>query len=162
MYIPDIFFRTENKLHFFQSLQMSLDARVGQFSIHSPESIKFMEKIFADEFVLNTMKHGLRPEFTSEPGPYYEPNNKSCLDNLSIAQSKVEGWLKMGLLTEVNTRPYCCSPLTVSEKIDYLTGERKKRPCLDLSRHIYTFIGTSMFNTINKTQHKYNQYNNGR
>ena len=109
---------------------------VGKFSIHSPDAIKFMERITTDSFVLDTLKEGLKLDFVDQPGPYYEANNRSCLDNLEIAQQKVASWVAAGFVKEVSSRPYCCSPLTVSEKTDYLTGTKKKRPCLDLSRHV--------------------------
>ena len=81
-----------------------------------------MRKLSADEFVLNTMENGLLFDFVSEPGPYFEENNQSCLQNLEVAQKKVKSWLDKGLVSETKTRPFCCSPLTVSEKIDYLSG----------------------------------------
>ena len=115
---------------------MALNSKVGKFSIHSDEAIKYMEKLHPAPSVLDIMKNGLRLPFVTLPGPYYETNNHSCLANIEVARKKVAGWLKAGNIREVNTRPYCCSPLTVSEKTDYLTGEVKKRPCLDLSRHI--------------------------
>ena len=115
--------------------------RVGKHSIHSPEAIRFMEeRITTDPYVLDILKEGLKLDFVTPPGPYYEPNNRSCLDNLEVAQQKVAGWLAAGSVKEVSSRPYCCSPLTVSEKTDYLTGTKKKRPCLDLSRHVNQHI----------------------
>ena len=114
----------------------SLNSRVGQYSIHDSEAIKYFEKLQPDPIVLDIVKNGLKLPFISQPGPYYEPNNQSCLTNIEVARKKISTWLKLGNITEVQSRPYCCSPLSVSEKIDYLTGERKKRPCLDLSRHI--------------------------
>ena len=62
------------------------------------------------------MKEGLKFQFTSDPGPYYEPNNRSCLENLEVVQDKVAGWLKSGAVKEVKYKSYVCSPLSVSEK----------------------------------------------
>ena len=124
---------------------MSEFPRVGKYSIHDKESLTFVRKLSPDPFVLETMEHGLLLDFVSEPGPYYEKNNKSCVENLQVAQNKVASWLEMGLVSETKTRPHCCSPISVSEKLDYLTGLKKKRPCLDLSRHVNTFIRPNTF-----------------
>ena len=114
---------------FLICFRMSLNVKIGKFSIHSSESIAFMESLNPSDYVLS-----------SPPPPYFEPNNKSCLDNLSVAQSKVKKWSSQGIVYQVKTRPYCCSPLTVSAKTDYLTGQVKLRPCLDLSRHINKYV----------------------
>ena len=113
-----------------------LSIRVGERSIHSRESLAFMEKCSPAPEVLAIMKHGLKLPFTREPPPYYEENNKSCMDNIQVARKKVKQWTKEGFVTEVGSKPFVCSPLTVARRTDYLTGEEKFRPCLDLSRHI--------------------------
>ena len=120
--------------------RMSLNVKVGKFSIHSQESIEFMKNLGPDEYVLQIMQEGLKLDFDEIPPPYWEPNNASCLNNLSTAQSKVNKWLEQGIVYRVSSRPYCCSPLTVSAKTDYLTGEVKLRPCLDLSRHVNKYV----------------------
>ena len=97
---------------------MALNSRIGKFSIHSDEAIKYMEKLQPAPSVLDLMKNGLKLSFVTLPGPYYKTNNHSCLANIEVARKKVAGWLKAGNIREVNTRPYCCSPLTVSEKTD--------------------------------------------
>ena len=119
---------------------MSLNVKVGKFSIHSSEAIEFMKNLNPDPAVLSIMREGLKLEFIEHPSEYYEQNNKSCLENLSVAQSKVEKWVKQGICYKVNQRPYCCSPLSISSKTNYLTGEVKLRPCLDLSRHVNKLI----------------------
>ena len=119
---------------------MTLKVKVGKFSIHSEESIAFMERLHPSDYVLSIMKNGLQFDLSETPPPYFEPNNKSCLDNLSVAQIQVEKWLKLGIVYRVKSRPYVCSPLTVSSKTDYLTGEVKLRPCLDLSRHVNKYL----------------------
>ena len=119
---------------------MTLNVKVGSFSIHSQDSISFMERLSPSDYVLSIMRHGLQFDLKETPPPYFEPNNQSCIQNLSVAQSQVEKWLKLGIVYEVKTRPYVCSPLTVSAKTDYLTGEVKLRPCLDLSRHINKYL----------------------
>ena len=120
--------------------EMSLNVKVGKFSIHSKESIEFMKKLDPSDEVLSIMQNGLKFELTEPPLPYFAPNNKSCVDNMSSAQTKVSKWLKQGIVYQVKNRPYCCSPLTVSAKTDYLTGQEKLRPCLDLSRHLNKYL----------------------
>ena len=116
---------------------MSLhDTRVGEFSIHSEQSLKFMRNLAPDPQVLEWMENGLRLPFTRAPAEYFEDNNKSCKENLEVARKKVRQWVEKGFVTEVKNRPHCCNPLSVSSRVDYLTGEEKFRPCLDLSRHV--------------------------
>ena len=112
------------------------DIRVGPNSIHSPEALKFMRMLAPDPHILEIMEKGLKLPFISEPSSYFEDNNKSCKENMSVARKKVYQWVEAGLVSEVQQRPFVCSPLTVSSRTDYLTGEKKFRPCLDLSRHI--------------------------
>ena len=78
-----------------------------------------MRKLDPDPMVLSIMKEGLKFDFAEIPPPYFEKNNKSCLENLEIAQEKIEKWLKKGIIYEVRHRPYCCSPLTVAAKTDF-------------------------------------------
>ena len=120
--------------------RMALDVRVGKYSIHSKESISFMEQLCPNDFVLSVVKNGLQFDFTETPPPYFEPNNKSCLQNLPVAQSQVQKWMKQGIVYRVKSRPYVCSPLSVSSKTNYLTGEVKLRTCLDLSRHLNHYL----------------------
>ena len=78
--------------------RMSLNVKVGKFSIHSQESIEFMKNLGPDEYVLQIMQEGLKLDFDEIPPPYWEPNNASCLNNLSTAQSKVNKWLEQGIV----------------------------------------------------------------
>ena len=118
------------------------DIKVGPLSIHSSESIQFVRKLEPDPYVLQIMENGLKLPFISEPQSYYEDNNKSCKDNIVVAQKKVQQWVDIGAVSEVRDRPHVCSPLSVASRTDYLTGETKMRPCLDLSRHINPLLET--------------------
>ena len=77
---------------------MALSVKVGKFSIHSPEAVEFVRKLDPDPMVLSIMKEGLKFDFAEIPPPYFEENNKSCLENLEIAQEKIEKWLKKGII----------------------------------------------------------------
>ena len=111
-------------LNLSSSFRMTLNVKVGSFSIHSQDSISFMERLNPSDYVLSIMRHCLQFDLKETPPPYFEPNNQSCIQNLSVAQSQVEKWLKLGIVYEVKTRPYVCSPLTVSAK----TGSLQRCP----------------------------------
>ena len=112
------------------------DLRVGPFSIHSPEALQYMRRLDPAPHVIEIMENGLTLPFTSEPSCYFEDNNMSCKNNMSVARKKVDQWVEAGLVSKLQQRPFVCSPLSVSSRTDYFTGEKKFRPCLDLSRHI--------------------------
>ena len=66
---------------------MALTSRVGERSIHDSEAIAYVEKLQPNPLVMDIMKNGLKLPFISEPGPYFESNNKSRLDNIEVAES---------------------------------------------------------------------------
>ena len=80
--------------YFRLSFRMSPNVQIGEFSIHTSESIAFMEKLNPSDYVLSIMKNGLQFDFIETPPPYFDRNNKSCRENLSVAQSTVKKWLK--------------------------------------------------------------------
>ena len=53
-----------------------------------------MERLNPSDYVLSIMRHGLQFDLKETPPPYFEPNNQSCIQNLSVAQSQVEKWLE--------------------------------------------------------------------
>ena len=113
--------------------------RVGQYSIHDEVSIKFMKKLDPEPQVIQIMEEGFRLPFTTDEKnipKYYEPDNKSCVDHIEVAMKKIKSWEENNFIVKVQEKPYICSPLSVSEKMDYLTGETKFRPCIDASRHL--------------------------
>ena len=105
--------------HHFQS--MSRNVRVGQYSIHSRESIEFYRSLNASVETISILEHGLKLDFKEVPQAYFEENNRSCIENLQVAQSKVKKWEELGVVYKVKSRPHCTSPLTVSSKVDYLS-----------------------------------------
>jgi hypothetical protein len=51
----------------------------GKLSIHSKESISFMEKILkAGSWQLKVIKEGYKPQFSTHPPKYRERNNRSA------------------------------------------------------------------------------------
>ena len=117
--------------------------RVGQYSIHDEASIKFMKKLDPEPQVIQIMEEGFRLLFTTDEKnipPYYEPNNKSCVDHVDVAMKKIKSWEENNFIVKVQEKPYVCSPLSVSEKMDYLTGEKKLCPSIDASRHLNKYL----------------------
>ena len=117
--------------------------RVGRFSIHDSTSIKFMKRLNPAPEVLQIMEQGLRFNFTTDERdipPYHAENNKSCINNIDIAIKKIQSWEEKGFIVKVPNWPYICSPLSVAAKLDYLTGQKKLRPCIDASRHLNKYL----------------------
>ena len=113
----------------------------GKLSIHSPESISFMESIGAPKLVISILRDGLKlPFHRGLPPRYSEPNNASAKLHAGVLRKKVAKWLEQGYCHRVPIKPPVCSPLSVSSKLDLLTGEIKLRPCYDASRHLNKYL----------------------
>jgi hypothetical protein len=89
---------------------------------------------------MGILRNGFTPEFVSEPSPYKERNNRSTLNNPETVQKKLQEWIKQGHVTELESQPHCCSPLSVAEKLDSDTRLVKKRVVLDMSRHVNRYL----------------------
>ena len=59
---------------------------------------------------------------------------------MDVLWDKMVNWEKKGFCERVEERPFCCNPMSVVSKVDLKTGEMKKRPCMDFSRHINKYI----------------------
>ena len=109
-------------------------------SIHSTSSYNFMSRIIGVEnWVLEILEHGLKPEFSSTPPPSYEEkkgNNKSAKDNIDFLRSKTEEWVNQGHVIKLATKPDHVHPMTVAQKTNPITKVTKFRPCIDLSWNI--------------------------
>ena len=117
------------------------DKLSGKKSIHSADSIKYYkDELKADDWVLSVLENKYRIPFISTPGPYYEPNNKSAVNNKKFLWEKMLEWETGDFVMRQEKRPYCCNPMTVAEKLDHKTGKTKLRPCMDFSRHVNNFI----------------------
>ena len=107
----------------------------GKLSIHSIEAIKFWEKeLRAEDWVLNILQHGLKPDFHNPPPNYAEENNRSAIKNMTLLKAKVAEWEKEGYVQKCISPPPFLNPMTVAEKIDLELGRTKYRPCIDMSR----------------------------
>ena len=101
----------------------------GKLSIHSNDSIKFMENIGASQHVLNILRNGLLLPLHSTPPPYREDNNKSAKIHSEFLRDKIKTWEQVGYCYQVKSPPHIISPITVSSKLDLATGETKLRDC---------------------------------
>ena len=62
----------------------------SEFSIHSPESIRFMRQVVsASKNVLNLLENGLTPTVNVPNPPYKEENNLSTTQDMDFVQEKV-------------------------------------------------------------------------
>ena len=86
----------------------------------------------ASRFVLGIIEHGYRVPFISEPPPFFAPNNLSARCNSDFVAAAVNELLAKGIVTEVDTQPFCCNPLTVAQG-------KKLRLVLDL-RHVNQYV----------------------
>jgi hypothetical protein len=63
----------------------------GIFSIHSKESISFMEKILkAGSWQMKVITEGYKPQFSTQPPRYKERNNRSARNEMDTVSSKVK------------------------------------------------------------------------
>ena len=84
---------------------------------------------------LQVLKEGYKLPFLSEPDWYPEPNNKSAKEEPQFLREEVYKLRDKGVVSKVEKRPHCCSPLTVASRL-LVSGKKKKRLCLDLSRKV--------------------------
>ena len=127
---------------FFQSENLPELAELdSSTSIHSERSVQFYREILkADSWVLETLENHYKIPFFKTPTPYYEKNNQSAIQNKKFLWKKICEWEEKGFCLKVSHKPFCCNPMTVSEKRNSQTGEIKLRPCMDFSRHVNKYI----------------------
>ena len=88
-------------------------------------------------FVINVLTLGYILPLKSTPTMFHALNNKSCQKHKKFADGAIRELIAGGLVVEVNARPHCCNPLTVSDK-------GKLRLVLDL-RHVNQFLESKTF-----------------
>ena len=74
---------------------------------------------------------------------FYAPSNKSNLRNSKFISQAISKLLKNNYIEELDQKPYCCNPLTVTEN-------KKLRFVLDLC-HVNSFIKRNKFRYENLT-----------
>ena len=115
--------------------------RAPTLSIHSAQSMAFYKTTLGCTMLDETiLRDDLALHFTSEPGPYFEKNNKSAREHSQKLFDTVKKWRELGFVAMAPTRPLVVSPMSVAKQRDHVTGETKLRPCLDGSRHLNKFL----------------------
>ena len=111
----------------------------GKLSIHSEQAVKFWINILqAEGWIIDVLQNGLRPDFGNPPTDYAEDNNNSARRNMTVLKQKVEEWEEGGFVKRCHSPPPFINPLTVAEKLDKVSGTKKLRPCIDMSRCLNT------------------------
>jgi hypothetical protein len=113
----------------------------GKLSIHSKESIWFMEKILkAGSWQMKVIREGYKPQFSAQPPRHRERNNRSARNEMETVRSKVKEWEEAGYITRLAEPAWCTNPLSVVLKMEAETGKVKKRVVLDTSRHLNNYV----------------------
>ena len=101
---------------------------VSSFSIHSVESVCFMQQVIgASGKILSLLKGGLQPDIRVQNFPYREDNNVSVNQDLDFVKLKVKEWVAEGAVSKLQAPSNCCSPLSLVLKFDAHTDTVKKR-----------------------------------
>ena len=109
-------------------------------SIHEEQYYDFWEKTLeAPPWILEIIREGYEIPFKSQPGQYFEKNNRSARLNMQIVRQIVADMIVKGVVEVTKEKPLVVSPLgLVSKKQD--DGSVKHRLVFDASRHINNFI----------------------
>ena len=91
----------------------------------------------------NIIDNGYIIPFITIPPSFYAPNNKSNLRNSKFVSQANSKPLRNNCIEELDQKPCCCNPLTVSES-------KNLRLVLDL-RHVNSFIRKNKFRYENLT-----------
>lgn len=109
--------------------------------IHDCQSIQFGQNYLKyDQWTVDVLTNGLKINLKRKPGRYEERNNKSATNNMGVLKQKVDTWEREGKLHKVEHKPLIISPMSVVEKLDWMTGETKYRPVIDHSRYVNRLI----------------------
>jgi hypothetical protein len=102
--------------------------------IHKPEAVEFWRsELQANQWVLDVLEKGYVIPFEKAPAEYDEDNNLSAKKQMEFVRQSVMDLKSAGIVKFVDEKPWCVSPLTVSEKLES-DGTKKLRLCWDGSR----------------------------
>ena len=86
--------------------------------IHSPDVQTFWQStLMASPWVLSILKDGYSIPFVTTPLQYEEPNNASVLRNVTIVQDLLNDMVLKGIVSLVESKPLCVSPLGLVTKM---------------------------------------------
>ena len=106
----------------------------SHFSKNELNPALFLQDIVDNDYII---------PFITIPPSFYAPNNKSNLRNSKFVSQANSKPLRNNCIEELDQKPCCCNPLTVSES-------KKLRLVLDL-RHVNSFIRKNKFRYENLT-----------
>ena len=92
------------------------------------------EEIKAPAAILDTIEVGYILPLKSEPTPYFRANHQSTSEHSTFVQESVAQLCSTGCVTEVHTRPFICSPLSV------VVGRSGKERLVINLRHLNKFL----------------------
>ena len=73
-----------------------------EYSIHSPESIKYYREVLgADNWVMEMLLHGFKISFKQIPGPYEDVNNRCALKHSKFLWGKILEWESAGFCIRI-------------------------------------------------------------
>ena len=97
------------------------------------------EEIKAPAAILDTIEVGYILFLKSEPTPYFTANHQSTSEHSTFVQESVAQLCSTGCVTEVHTRPFICSPLSV------VVGRSGKERLVINLRHLNKFLWKQKF-----------------
>ena len=104
-------------------------------SIHSSSGLRFISEFsHADQWVLDTISHGLVVELTKEPEPFAERNNSSAELDAEVLRAQVEEWEHVGFVCRLPEKPVFLNPISIIKQTTTSTKETKFRPVINMSR----------------------------
>jgi hypothetical protein len=102
--------------------------------IHKPEALEYWRsELKSNHWVIEVLKNGYVIPFEREPNKYEEENNKSAWTHTHFVRKSIFEMKQAGIVEFVDTKPFCVSPLTVTEKLQP-NGNKKLGLCWDGSR----------------------------
>ncbi|CAC5371542.1 unnamed protein product [Mytilus coruscus] len=111
---------------YFDNIDISSVAKGVKYSLR--KHIQFWKHIGANEFVINTIKHGYVIPFLQTPTSMSFKNNKSANVHSKFVNEAISELLNIGCVIETPFQPFVVNPLSVA-----VQSSGKKRLILDLS-----------------------------
>ncbi|CAC5397425.1 unnamed protein product [Mytilus coruscus] len=111
---------------YFDNIDISSVAKGVKYSLR--KYIQFWKHIGANEFVINTIKHGYVIPFLQTPTSMSFKNNKSANVHSKFVNEAISELLNIGCVIETPFQPFVVNPLSVA-----VQSSGKKRLILDLN-----------------------------
>ena len=90
------------------------------------------EKIGADDWTIETLRHGLKVVLREEPKPFEKENNNSARKYMKILKEKVDEWETKGYVKKLLFKPKYVNAMSVIRQENSTTKEIKFRPVIDM------------------------------